>query len=53
MKNWEKEEFDYREILKARPQCKALFGLDFGYTNDPVGFVALLLDEQNKEIFIF
>ena len=51
--NWEKEEFDYREILKARPQCKALFGLDFGYTNDPVGFVALLLDEQNKEIFIF
>lgn len=51
--NWEEKEFDYREILKERPQCKALFGLDFGYTNDPVGFVALLLDEENKEIFIF
>ncbi len=51
--NWEEKEFDYREILKVSPWCRALFGLDFGYTNDPVGFVALLLDEENKEIFIF
>ena len=51
--NWKVEEFDRRSIIQAHPGAKALFGMDFGYTNDPTAFIALLLDEQAKEIYIF
>jgi len=51
--NWQEKEFDRDEIIKSRPQIKALFGLDFGYTNDPSAFIAFLLDQKTKEIFIF
>jgi phage terminase large subunit len=30
-----------------------LFGLDFGYTNDPTAFVASLLDKENRAIYIY
>jgi len=51
--NWREFEFDKDEIIKSRPNIKALFGLDFGYTNDPSAFIAFLLDRKAKEIFIF
>lgn len=35
--NWIEKEFDWREILK-RQDIKVVFGLDFGYTNDPTAF---------------
>lgn len=50
--NWEELEFDHEEISK-RPGVISAFGLDFGYTNDPTAFIALLVDEAKKEIFIF
>lgn len=51
--DWEEYEFDYREILKTRPGAHARFGLDFGYTADPSGFIAFIVDTERKEIYIF
>lgn len=45
-------EFDPEEVSK-RPGVTSLFGLDFGYTNDPTAFVALLLDKENRAIYIY
>lgn len=46
--NWEEKEFDYTKL-----NLKALFGLDFGYTNDPTAFVALKVDEDKKIIYVY
>jgi phage terminase large subunit len=50
---WDIEKFDYREIIKNTPNSEALFGLDFGYINDPSAFVALVADKDNKILYIF
>lgn len=50
--NFEVLEFDVQEISK-RPGIISLFGLDFGYTNDPTAFIALLVDDKEKIIYIF
>lgn len=50
--NFEELEFNVEEINK-RPGVISLFGLDFGYTNDPTAFIALLVDKVNSAIFIF
>lgn len=50
--NVEELEFNVQEINK-RPGVIALFGLDFGYTNDPTAFIALLVDKENSSIYIF
>lgn len=51
--NWEELNFDPKEIIKERKGIVATFGLDFGYMADPTAFVGLLVDKQNKEIFVF
>jgi phage terminase large subunit len=51
--NWDVKEFDYREILRTVKGSKAIFSLDFGFTNDPTAFVCSILDEINKKIWIF
>lgn len=51
--NWKVGEFDYKEIIKNSPCNRALFGLDFGYINDPSAFVALVVDEVCKKLYIF
>jgi len=48
--NWEEREFDINEVRK-HPGIVSAFGLDFGYSVDPTGFVALLVDETKKEIY--
>lgn len=56
--NWMEREFDV-ERMKAeltrthQHRYKGLFGLDFGYTNDPTAFIVLLADTEDKEIFIY
>lgn len=50
--NHEEKFFDVYEISK-RPSVKSVFGLDFGYTNDPTAFFAGLIDIEKKEIFVF
>ena len=51
--NWKYETFDYKEILRTVKDSKAIFSLDFGFTNDPTAFVCSILDEINKKIWIF
>ena len=50
--NFIEQEFDYMDISK-RAGAKTVFGLDFGYTNDPTAFVAAIVDQENKELYIF
>ena len=49
--NWEERNFTVNEIRK-RNNIKAAFGLDFGYV-DATAFVACLIDDNNKEIYVF
>jgi len=51
--NWRVETFDYLKILKEVKGSKAIFSLDFGYTNDPTAFVCSVLDEINKKLWIY
>lgn len=51
--NWKEKIFDYREVLRTVKGSKAIFSLDFGFTNDPTAFVCSILDEINKKIWIF
>lgn len=51
--NYQEKEFDWRELLQIRKNMKAVFGLDFGYTNDPTAFFCALLDLEQKEIYVF
>ena len=46
--NWQKMDFDQTKI-KGTLLC----GLDFGYTNDPTRFVASILVEEEKRIYVF
>lgn len=56
--NWQELDFD-AEYMKRQldrddsPKYRQLHGLDFGYTNDPTAFIALLADEKEKKIFIY
>ncbi|MDE6181871.1 MAG: PBSX family phage terminase large subunit [Eubacteriales bacterium] len=50
--NFKEQEFDYMEISK-RKGVKSVFGLDFGYTNDPTALFCGLIDKNTKEIYVF
>ena len=49
--NWEEREFDHTD--KAFQNHTTVFGLDFGYTNDPSALFCGLCDTQKKELFVF
>lgn len=46
--NWQKMDFDPTKI-KGQLLC----GLDFGYTNDPTMFMASILVEEERRIYVF
>lgn len=56
--NWQELEFD-PDYLKQKTDrydnfiYRQLQGIDFGYTNDPTAFIALLADEDKREIYIY
>ena len=50
--NWREENFDYMEILRKNKNSKAIFSLDFGFTNDPTAFVCSIIDQVNKKLWI-
>lgn len=50
---WKDQCFDYREILKGNSNVEAVFGLDWGYTNDPTAFICVLIDKIDKNLWIF
>lgn len=51
--NWRIEDFNYKDILKDKANSIAVFGLDFGYTNDPSAFIGVVIDNHNKKIYVF
>ncbi|MGN1029769.1 MAG: PBSX family phage terminase large subunit [Bacilli bacterium] len=51
--NWRVSNFDYREILKEVKDSKAIFGLDYGFTNDPTAFECSIIDKINKRLWVF
>ena len=50
--NWVEREFDWNEVSK-RPGVQSVFGLDFGYSNDPSALFCGLVDEAKKELYVF
>lgn len=53
--NWKEIKFDHTddEWKHAHPDLISVFGLDFGYTNDPSALFCGLLDLKNKQLFVF
>ncbi len=50
--NFEEKIFDI-DVIKKISSVKAVFGLDFGYTNDPTAFFCGLVDTSAKVIYVF
>lgn len=53
--NWTEEEFDHTsdDFRREHPNLESVFGLDFGYTNDPSTLFCGLLDLERKQLFVF
>ena len=49
--NWAVEEFSLREL--RREGLRHVFGLDYGYTNDPTAFIAAAVEEEKKRIYLY
>lgn len=49
---WRVEDFAVDEVA-ARDGVKSVFGLDFGYVNDPTALFCGLLDEAGKTLYVF
>ena len=50
--NWEERNIDIKELL-AREDIDTVFGLDYGYTNDPAALFCGAVDEKEKVIYVF
>lgn len=50
--NWREEAFDIQAV-SALDSVRSVFGLDFGYTNDPTALFCGLIDAGNKTIWVF
>lgn len=50
--NWEEKAFDLSEITSLS-NIRAVFGLDFGYTNDPTALFCGLADREAKTLWVF
>ncbi len=52
--NWTVEGFNIRDIVREKPwQWRHIFGLDYGYTNDPTAFVAAAVNPLRREIYVY
>ena len=50
--HWNEEAFDI-DAVRRMPRIESVFGLDFGYTNDPSALFCGLLDAENKRLYVF
>ncbi|MCC8014915.1 MAG: PBSX family phage terminase large subunit [Eubacterium sp.] len=50
--NWEESPFDLSQILKKKG-AETVFGLDFGYTNDPTALFCGVVFRAEKTIYVF
>ncbi len=51
--NVREDRFNKEDVIKNNPDIKPVFGLDFGYTNDPTALFCGLLDLENYKIYVF
>ena len=56
--NWEELDFDIQGMRNrinrdGTPMYKELYGLDWGFSNDPTAVIACMVSEKTKEIFIW
>ena len=52
--NWEIAAFDRVAVTKEKPwQWKHIFGLDYGYTNDPTAFIAAVVNPIEKRLYVY
>lgn len=57
---WEVKDFSADAMLRMvkpnrlpmQPRYRKLFGMDFGFSNDPTAFVCLLVDEDKRELYV-
>lgn len=49
--NWSVEEFSLGDL--HREGMHHIFGLDYGYTNDPTAFIAAAVEESAKRIYVY
>ena len=50
--NWEEQGFDIDEIVRGKG-FETVFGLDFGYTNDPTALFCGVVDRASKTLYVF
>ena len=50
--NWREEAFDI-DGIRGLPSVRSVFGLDFGYTNDPTALFCGLIDPKAKTRWVF
>lgn len=51
---WTVEGFEIKEVVKEKPwQWKHVFGLDYGYTNDPTAFIAAAVNPVEGVVYIY
>lgn len=50
--NWRVEPFDIR-LLEGAERYRHVFGLDYGYANDPTAFIAAAVSPQDKRLYIY
>lgn len=50
--NYEEKAFDLNAI-RSMPNIKSIFGLDFGYVNDPSALFCGLVDQATKTLWVF
>lgn len=51
--NVREDRFNKEDLIKNNPEIIPVFGLDFGYTNDPTALFCGLLDLENYKIYVF
>ena len=49
--NWEVAEFSLRDL--RREGMRHIFGLDYGYANDPTAFIAAAVEEKTRRIYLY
>lgn len=50
--NWTVEKINVEKLMRKYPKIRSVFGLDFGFSNDPTAFVHALVDEETKQMWI-
>lgn len=50
--NWREEDFRLEDVRRL-PDAASVFGLDFGYTNDPTALFCGILDKNARKLYVF